>query len=257
MILWTWEHFITMVPTAVVMIILSLILRKVLIHKRREARMIPLQVIAVILVALEIGKQIVSISRGYDLYHLLFHFCSIIVFVVPAMAFYRGKHQQAVSAIASAWITAVFLLTSIYPVLIYSADNIRNFFHSYLDFHTVAFHNLVIFAFFLLIALDLYTPLAKTETRKVLLFTVVFCVISAVMAQLLETNFNNFYSCNIPPLENLRISMQGILGYWITQILYIFIVTVLDILFVQMSYWLIRGVSRLVQRKNANCTANP
>ena len=83
--LWTPEHAATLLPAVVVMIAISLLLRKWLINKSFETRMIPVKVIAVLLLLLELGKQAVSISRGYDLYHLPFHFCSLFLFMMPAM----------------------------------------------------------------------------------------------------------------------------------------------------------------------------
>ena len=55
------------------MVILCVVLRLLLIKKDMKIRMIPLQVIAVILLLLEVGKQAVSFSRGYDLYHIPLH----------------------------------------------------------------------------------------------------------------------------------------------------------------------------------------
>jgi hypothetical protein len=64
------------------------------------------------------------------------------------------------------------------------------------------------------------------------------------MAQLLETNFNNFYHCNIPPLEEVRLSLQGVLGYGLTQFLYILIVAALDLLVVLMCWRLSRMITK-------------
>ena len=60
--LWTPEHAATLLPAVVVMIVISLLLRKWLINKSFETRMIPIKVIAVILLLLELGKQIFSAS---------------------------------------------------------------------------------------------------------------------------------------------------------------------------------------------------
>lgn len=245
--LWTPEHAQTILPALAAMIVIALVLRLTIGNRSLKVRMIPFQILACILFAIEIGKQAVSLSRGYDLYHLPFHFCSLFIFALPVMAFYKGKHQQKVYGVTSALCMAVTLMMLIYPDLIYSAGNIREFFTDYLSFHTVLFHNIVMFAFILIAALGLHTP-QKGEWKAVALFTVCFCVISATMAQLLETNFNNFYSCNIAPLETVRQSLQGILGYGLTQALYVVIVTVLDILFVQMSYWLYRLLRQVFWR---------
>ena len=69
------------------------------------------------------------------------------------------------------------------------------------------------------------------------------------MAQILKTNYANYYSCNIPPLEAVRVSLQGVLGYVPTQILYILIVSALNIGFVYGSYWFFRLVRRLLEGK--------
>ena len=246
--LWTPEHVATLLPATIVMLALAVVLRLLLGKKSQTVRMIPIQVIAVLLVLLEIGKQVISFSRGYDLYHLPFHFCSLFIFMLPLMAFYKGKHHQAVRGITSGLCMSVLVLLLIYPDLIYSAGNIQAFFTDYLSFHTVAFHNLVLFAAILVVALPVHEP-QKKEQLPVLWFTIGFCVISATMAQLLQTNFNNFYSCNVPPLEDVRVYMQGVLGYGLTQALYIVIVTILNIGFVQMSYWLYRGLRKLCAGK--------
>ena len=247
--LWTAEHAKTLLPAVAVMIAIAALLRKAIGNKDLKIRMIPFQIIACILLVLEIGKQIFSAVKGYDLYHLPFHFCSLFIFMMPLMAFYKGKHKTAVTAVTSGICTATTLLTMVYPSLIYSASDITNFFGSYFCFHTVVFHNIVIFGFVLILALNLHTPAKKGENKTIILFTIGFCVISATMAQLLQTNFNNFYSCNIPPLEDLRKSMQAILGYGVTQALYIVIVTVLDILFVFGSYWLYRLLRSAITKK--------
>lgn len=243
--LWSKEHMITLLPAVVAMIVIALVLRATIGKKTMKIRMIPFQILAVILFLLEIGKQVDSYMKGYDLYHLPFHFCSLFIFMLPIMAFYRGKHESTVRAITSTLCASVFMLMMIYPCLIYSAGNIQAFFTDYQSMHTVAFHNIVVFEFILVIALGLHTPAPKGEPKALVLFMICFCVVSASMAHLLQTNYNNFYTCNIPPLETVRLSLQGVLGFGVTQVLYVLIVTVLDILFVQLAYQLCKLLLRL------------
>jgi len=247
--LWTGTHAITLLPELVVMFAIALTLRHFLKETSWETRMLPIKIIAVILILLEIGKQGVSLLRGYDLYHLPFHFCSLYLFMVPAMAFYRGKHSRQVCAITSAISASLFLLMLIYPNLIYSAENVQEYFRDYMSFHTVTFHNLVMLAFLLIPALELHTPQPKGEYKAAIVFTVGFCTVSASMAQLLETNYANFYSCNIPVLETMRISLQETLGYGLTQLLYVLIVSILNILFVLMSYRVCKLLLRIAGSK--------
>lgn len=244
--LWTKEHLVTLLPSIAVMLILGIVLRRLLVQKDYRVRLIPLQVIACLLLLLELGKQILSLSRGYDLYHLPFHFCSLFVFALPVMAFYRGKHRQTANEVVCALCAALFLLMLIYPNLIYGAGDIRSFFTDYLSLHTVAFHNLVMLALVLIIALRLHTPGPRHAIRPVIAATAAFCLTAATMAQLLQTNYANFYSCNIPVLQDLRMSIETSLGYTATQILYVAIVATLHILFVFLSYQFYRGLYAMI-----------
>lgn len=238
--LWTAAHAKTLPLALLAMIVISVILRLTIGKKPLKIRMIPLQIIAILLVVLEIGKQYVSFARGYDLYHIPLHYCSLFIFAVPAMAFYTGKHFAKVRAIGAALCGAMATLLLIYPNLIYGAWNIENFFKGYLDMHTVAFHNLVLFAFVLILALDLHTPTGKKEQTYPVWATVAFCVVSATAANILQVNYANFYECNIPPLEAVRVAVQNAAGYVPAQILYVCIVAALTVLYTWGAYWLYR-----------------
>ena len=250
MTLWTPTHLQTLLPALIVMFVIAAVLRLTIGKKDRKIRMIPFQILSCVLVLLEIGKQGLSLYRGYDLYHLPFHFCSMLIFLPVIMAFYRGKHEKTISCITTAVLAAVFILTAVYPDLIYSAQAVREFTTNFFSFHTVAFHNLAMLLFLLIPALDLHEPAPKGEPKKVLLFILGFCVISASMAHLLQTNFNNFYVCNIAPLEALRLSVEGALGRTAAAIFYVLIVTVMDLSFVTGSYWFYRLIRKLLTKVN-------
>ena len=84
--LWTKEHALTLLPAIALMLIAAFFLRKWLINKPLKTRMIPFQILTVILLLLEVGKQGLSLYQGYDLYCLPFHYCSLFIFALPAMA---------------------------------------------------------------------------------------------------------------------------------------------------------------------------
>ena len=65
--LWTAQHAMTLLPAMAVMLVLTAVLQCTIGKKSRKVRMIPLQVITVILLVLEVMKQVYSFSRGYDL----------------------------------------------------------------------------------------------------------------------------------------------------------------------------------------------
>jgi uncharacterized membrane protein YwaF len=251
--LWTLAHLKTLLPALVVMVVATIILHLLLKHKPLRIRMIPMQVIAIILLLLEVGKQISSFMRpeGYDLYHIPLHFCSSMLVALPALAFYRGKHARLISGVASALAASVFLLTVIYPDLIYSAWDIEHYFQSYFAFHTVTFHNLVLFAYMLIPALGLHEP-GKYEVRACAIFITAYCIVASIASHLLSTNYNNLYQCNIAPLESVRLTIRDMIGYAPTQILYVLIVTCLDVAFVIGAYWFYRLCRRLILGKPTN-----
>lgn len=245
--LWTPIHAKTLLPAVAGMILVSLLLRRVL--KSEKARMLPIQILTCLLLVLEVGKQVLSLLRGYDLYHLPFHFCSLFLFVMPVMSFYRGKHRHAVFSVSTALCASVFLLMLIYPVLIYPAYNLENFFKGYFDFHTVVFHNIVMFLFLLIVTLELHTPAPKGDGKYLVIFTLCFCTVSASMAHILKTNYANYYSCNIPLLETVRLTVAEAVGEVPAKLLYIAIVSALNVVFVLLSdqfYRLMRFVIRKI-----------
>jgi len=249
--LWTKEHAITVLPSLAVMLLLCWALRVTIGKKSFETRMLPMKILAVLVVLLEIGKQVTSFSRGYDLYHIPLHYCSLFIFMLPVMAFYRGKHMDKVGGITAALCSAEFLMMIIYPNLIFGDWNVRDYFKNFLDFHTVTVHILIMLGFLLIPALNLHTPAKKGEVKAVIIFIVCFCAVSATAAQLLETNYNNFYQCNIPPLESLRQAVEAVTGVLAAKIFYVLCVTVMDILFTTGAYWAYRGVRKLVAGKVA------
>ena len=109
--LWTKEHAISVLPSLAVMLLLCTVLRITIGKKSFETRMLPMKILSVLIVLLEIGKQVLSFMRGYDLYHIPLHYCSLFIFMLPVMAFYRGKHQDKVGGITAALCAAEFLMS--------------------------------------------------------------------------------------------------------------------------------------------------
>jgi hypothetical protein len=128
--LWTDMHIKTLLPSILIMAVVALILGKCLAKRSERIRMLPFQIVAVVLFVLEIFKQVISFSKGYDLYHIPLHFCSLFIFMLPLMSFYRGKHQNAVRGITAGLCTSVFFLMSVYPALIYTANDVEQYFQS-------------------------------------------------------------------------------------------------------------------------------
>lgn len=245
--LWTKEHALQLIPCVIVMLIVAFVLNRLIGKKSYKIRMIPFQVIAVILFISEVIKQVLSFINedGYNLYHIPLHVCSLFIFLIPLMAFYNGKHRDTVRTVTCSVAMALMLFMTIYPNLIYGAGNITNFFGSYWDFHTVFFHTLVIFEFILIVALRLHHIGDRSYVKPMLIFGAAYSVIAAAMSQILKTNFSNFYSCNIGPIGDLVNTIKGVIGDVAGQALYVGILLILHVLFFLGSYYLYRAIDKL------------
>ncbi|MBQ7872972.1 MAG: hypothetical protein IJ360_03250 [Clostridia bacterium] len=243
--LWTKEHFWQLVPSVIVMIIIALVLNKFIGNKPLKIRMIPFQILAVLLFISEIGKQVISFSRGYNLYHIPLHVCSLFIPLIPLMAFYNGRHKEAVRTITCSVTMALMMFMAIYPNLIYGSWNITNFFNDYFDFHTVFYHNVVIFEFILIIVLRLHHIGEGKHVRNMALLGVGFSAVAGTMSQILKTNYANFYTCNIGPINDFVNTIKDALGYTVGQTIYVIILGILHVLFFIGCYYLYRAIDKL------------
>ena len=207
--------------------------------------MIPFQILAVLLFISEIGKQVISFSRGYNLYHIPLHVCSLFIPLIPLMAFYNGKHKEAVKTITCSVPMALRMFMAIYPNLIYGSWNITNFFNDYFDFHTVFYHNVVIFEFILIIVLRLHHIGEGKHVRNMALLGVGFSAGAGTMSQILKTNYANFYTCNIGPINDFVNTIKDALGYTVGQTIYVIILGILHVLFFIGCYYLYRAIEKL------------
>ena len=100
----------------------------------------------------------------------------------------------------------------------------------------------------LIVCLDLYKPNFKKDVVSILIFFAIYCLIASVVSQILKTNFNNFYHCNVPPIEDLRLSIAESLGYGVAQTLYVVIVSIVNLIFVNLAYNLFRLLTFLMKK---------
>ena len=185
-------------------------------------------------------------ESGYDLYHIPLHVCSLFIPLLPAMSFYKGKHKDVVNTIACTVTISLMAFMTIYPNLIYGSWNIIGFFDTYFDFHTVFFHNVVIFEFILIIVLRLHhVNREKSYVKHVAIFGACFAAVAAIMSQLLKTNYANFYTCNIGPVNAFVESIKASLGYAVGQTIYVLILAALHVVFFIGMYYLYRAVDKL------------
>ena len=248
---WTKEHVYTLIPTMVIEIILAIVIGHFMKGKSDKVRMIPIKIIAVILLLLEVWKQIYSIINGYDLYRLPFHFCSLFLFFVPIAAFYDGKYKDIFRLLSIVISTCLFLFMTIYPNIVYSGDSIissLNFITFkggwFIDFHSWVFHGLALFLFFLFVALDVCNLNKKKDLKIIVIAFSIYCLIVGPFSQIVKTNYNNFYHSNAPFIEDIRLKLVESLS-WGGQLIYVLIISIGTILVPIISYFVFKGVLAL------------
>ena len=128
--------------------------------------------------------------------------------------------------------------------MIYGDYDIIGFFKDYLNFHTVAFHNLVAFACILIVALDLYKPDTKRDIKSIFIGYGIYSFIAALFANLLSTNYNGFYRCGIDAIKNVQLALIDKIG-WPGQLIYNLGMTAATFAFGLVCYGLYRGVLAL------------
>lgn len=244
---WTTPHFIQLLICEIVMIAIAILLNKSLGKKPLKVRMIPYQILTVILLLSEVVKQYISIKRGYDWYHLPLHVCSLFLMLTPFMSFYKGKYKDVVNSITCAVTVSLMLFMVVYPNLIYSAYNIEHFFTgTYFDFHTVFYHNIVIFQFILIIALRLHhVEHSKRNIKGIVIFAAVFSAAAGIMSQVLKTNFAKFYYCDAIGIGALVDQLKGVIGEVAGQTIFVICWGIFHILFFLGAYYIYRGVDKL------------
>ena len=249
--LWTMTHFWAIVPAFLVFAGVGALLAKLLKNKSESAKYIPLKVIALIIIGLEIAKQAVSISRGYDLYHLPFHYCSLFLYLLPLHAFSKGKVKKFIDSVAFATCSSLMLFLTIMPTVVYSDAAILNVFNNFFDGHSIAFHHLVCLYFFIAFAQGLFELELKRDFKLVAVFLSAYVIIATVLSYALEVNFHNLRHCNLGAGEEIRVALNGALGTF-GQVIYVFGLFVLTTLFAYLAYFLMQLIDRhIIHRKTS------
>ena len=246
--MWTQTHFWQIIPTFAVLIALAIALSIVLRDKSEKIRKIPFQILAVGLLVLEIIKQIDSFGDdGYNFYALPFHFCSLFLYAYPLHAFYKGKYKKIADTIAFACGAALFFFMLVMPTVVYSEENILNFFNGYGHFHTVTFHSYAVFYFLLMVTMGEFIPDTKFDVKVISLFFSGYVVVATAMSYIVGENFHNLRTCNLQAGEDLRVAIVNSLGGF-GQALYTVAMFILTVLFALIAYFAVRGLLMLVDK---------
>ncbi|MBO5713762.1 MAG: YwaF family protein [Clostridia bacterium] len=246
--LWTKEHFYLIIPSFIIFIIFSIFLGKALKNKSEKEKYIPLQIITIILLALEFMKQGYNIKDdGYDLYALPFHYCSLFLYLLPFHSFYKGKYKKTTDALALSCLASLFIFMLAIPNVVFSAGNILEYFDNFSSFHTVTFHLLVCLYFTLTLSLKLYNFDVKHDLKVTAIFLAIYVIIATILSFSLKVNFHNLYKCNLAIVEEIRLAMMSAIGI-LGHIIYVVVLFILTILFAFLAYFVTKGVLSLIDK---------
>ncbi|MBE7073930.1 MAG: hypothetical protein E7379_02440 [Clostridiales bacterium] len=181
-------------------------------NKSERIKQIPSLIITIILLALELAKQMLSIFEGYNLWNIPLHFCSTYFIWFSLANFSKGKFAQgmkSVAFVASFYLVAMFYFNPQSIIGNATSDLLGSFY----NFHTFAFHHLVILYFCLNVAL-LNFNFKFIHVLYWCISMLTYYGIAVLCAHLFEVNFMNILYSNIPFMENLRLTI-GQVGYTI------------------------------------------
>ena len=249
--LWSKLHAFTVLPIFFAWIIVSFIIYKFLNKKAANTKYVPLKIISIILIILEIIKQVRSLVIGYDLYYIPLHFCSLFLFLLPLHSFYKGKYKDKIQTLTLTTCACLMFVMLVFPTIVYGENNIKNYFKDFMSFHTVTFHLLVCLYFMIMIALKFYKFDFKNDLKFNTIFFSVYCFIAGIMAQLLKTNYHGMYKCNVEPVNELRLNLIDKYGY-IMQILFVLTMSIGTLLIASLNYIIVNRLLNIKEKKSLN-----
>ena len=200
---WTIDEAIGLPIILLVMIIISIILRKLLCNKSDKIRSYPLKIIALLIILLEVAKQIENIVVDFSTWAIPLHYCSLFVFFIPLAQFGNEKIKKIFKPVAISCALTMALGFYTAPALIIGDNALIDLLDSFGEFHTVIFHHLAILYAFLSIALTDYTP-KKNDCKYVLIVMVSYFMIAIPFSYILDTNFCNILETVIPIVKPIQ-----------------------------------------------------
>ena len=248
--LWTIEFFWGVIPWFLFFASFAFLLR-LLLKDNEKAKIWILRGIAITILALEVGKQVASIIRGYDLYHLPFHYCSLFLLVLPFHAFSFGKFKKYVDGISFATLTSLFFVYMVVPTVLYPKENFSEYFTNFFSFHTITFHHLVVLYLFLAIAFGSFNLKIKRDFPICAIFLSTFVIISTSASYAHNENYHNLLESNVALIkDNIQDPLNKALG-WGGQAIYIALIFVFTTVIALLAYFLISLFYKYVAKGKA------
>lgn len=239
---WTVGDAIALPVTLVIIIICAVLMRIFL--KSDRAKRIPLMVLAVLIVVLEVCKQIYyNTYEPFTLYILPVHFCSTFIWLMPLAQFTKGKFNKFIKPMPVCYSLIVILIMYAYPHMLLGNSPSAPF-ASFHNAHTYLFHHTIVAYFVFSVALGDYTP-DKKDILPLICGIVFYASYALPLAYVLDVNYVNILWSEFPPFEALRKSA----GQVVYNIL-LFTVAVAATLIIYAAYYFAYNLAQRKKRKS-------
>lgn len=214
---WTDSEKIALPIALLIVFIITIIVYLLTKNKSNKIKKLPLFIVSSIMLCLEVVKQILAIS-DYSYWSIPLHFCSFFLFWTLLATFSKNDNWSKMGYNMSVVFGILFLLLFyINPSTIIGSSS-ENILQSFSSFHTFVYHHLMILFVFLTFSQSQFKPKTNHAIRIFVLYTS-YAVLAIAFAHLLQVNFTNLLSSNIPfmqaVLDNFGIVVYTTIMYFV------------------------------------------
>lgn len=200
---WSSSEKIVLPIAFVINVLIATLICLLTKNKSKKIKRIPLTIITILVIILEIAKQIYFIFTKYNVYALPLHFCSLFIyFYIIANFIKKGEHFGDVMTLSYSIVVIIAIICNPSNVIGESCDNI---FQSFPVFHSFFYHFLMILYFSILLASNLIET-SKKDFLYICFGIIGYAIIAVPLAYILNANFCNILYSNYSFLESIRTS---------------------------------------------------
>ena len=205
---WSAKEKIILPIMIVVLLIFAIGICLLTRNKSERIKRLPLFIITIILLILEVTKQIYNICIGYDLWAIPLHFCSLFMFFYSFSNFGKGKLKRFGDIMTVCCTFLVIVLFYLNPSNIIG-ESCENVFANFSNFHTFTYHHLLFLYYFIFLGSNLIV--AKfSDLIYIIIGISSYAVVAITFAFSLNVNFCSILHNSFAPLEAIRTACGNI-----------------------------------------------
>ncbi len=205
---WYPSHYVTIPVSLALAAGLGFLSRKLNANVRKWV----MRAILLCMLLSELVKQIIAFRTGYSALYLPFHYSTTYYFTLGMYIFGRGrvKHYGECTTFIGGFLLIFTLLSSPGSVV----GDLANVFHSWYNFHSFAYHILVLLLWFVLLA-NLDYRVKRFDSLRYISFLTLWAAFAIPASRVTGFNYAGLLTSYIPPLRKLQ-DAAGDVVYLIT-----------------------------------------